>query len=107
MRRVGRDDERPIEKDTLGLPASDLVQVPIPVCIPRIPFESHTTREFIWESLHELYILLSIDFVNVHDVEYINVLNVEEGPPYRPSARQSRSARWRLLVIAASAGNFL
>jgi hypothetical protein len=26
---------------------------------------------------------------------------------YRPSARQSRSARWRLPVIAASAGNFL
>ena len=26
---------------------------------------------------------------------------------YRLSARQSRSARWRLLVVAASAGNFL
>jgi hypothetical protein len=50
----------------------------------------------------------AIDLVNVHDVEYINVLNVEERPgSYRPSARQSRSALCRLLVIAASAGNFL
>jgi hypothetical protein len=56
MRRVGSDDERPIEKDTLGLPASYLVQVPILLHISHVPLESHTAREFVRKSLHELYI---------------------------------------------------
>jgi hypothetical protein len=135
MRQVRSDDERPTEEDTLGLSASDLVQLPVLVRISRIPVESHTTRKFIWESLHGLYITpiyargkLHSGFAEglrdrsqdkIASTRGSNAIprnhvpcaatpaDVQPKARYRLVARQSRSARCRLLFVAASAGNFL